>query len=221
MAKETIQVQDVDYHRNGVGGEGFHVVLFHHQEYGPMVGILFDGPGRVAVLQREKLAQGNIRMHADNGLGEQEGLGGNAWRGDHFEGSLRAAVKAYREAMDRRYRRTAGTERYQVQVREGRHTDTVLAHHLTLQTDDEAQAKALARRAARESHAEAFLVVVEDTERPAGDGAILAIGKGHAFWGAEPREIEPARDGHALTDDRGRVVTKSGLEPGGTCRPRP
>ena len=75
----------VEHHRNGVGGEGFHVCHFNHPErnHPPMVAILFDQPGQCAVLDISLLSQGVI--------GDP-----NKWRGtDDFERDLRAAVSEY------------------------------------------------------------------------------------------------------------------------------
>jgi hypothetical protein len=82
-------VDEVAYHRNGICGEGFHVVLFRWPvpslDPRPMVGIVFPGAGQVAVLDRRLLAEGAIQMAE-----------GNAWRGDHFEAELRRAIRAQR-----------------------------------------------------------------------------------------------------------------------------
>ena len=75
----------VDYHRNGISGEGFHVATFHMQEgerHHNMVAVLFGEPGQCAVLDIDLLKENNIEFAR-----------GNSWRGDHFEGELRAAIK--------------------------------------------------------------------------------------------------------------------------------
>lgn len=94
----TITALDIARHRNGVSGEPFYVVLF--EEGGRnMLGIVFDGSvpadegdepnepcdPRVAVLDRDLLAQGII------------GMGDNSWRGDQFEPALVAAIVAFRK----------------------------------------------------------------------------------------------------------------------------
>jgi hypothetical protein len=100
-----IQVKEVAYHRNGVAGEGFHVVRFSFTEGGMphpnlvgavvggkphpnMVGIVFDGGGRVAVLDADLTAAGNIAFAM-----------GNSWRGDQFEADLRDAIRVQEEAL--------------------------------------------------------------------------------------------------------------------------
>jgi hypothetical protein len=87
----TIQVEGVAYHRNGVGGAGFYVVAFRWAETDdeprPMIGILFEGACRVAVMDREQARIGNIFMHPTD-----QHDGGNAWRGDHFQRVLLAAI---------------------------------------------------------------------------------------------------------------------------------
>ena len=70
-------------HRNGVAGQPFEVILF--KEYGPggsrKAGIVFDEPHYCAVLDIGLLAAGDIAF------------GSNSWRGDHFEQSLRKAIR--------------------------------------------------------------------------------------------------------------------------------
>jgi hypothetical protein len=69
-------------HRNGITGAPFAVVLFQDQgeEGSRKVAILFDTPYHCAVLDVDKLAQGDIAF------------GSNSWRGDRFEQSLRRAI---------------------------------------------------------------------------------------------------------------------------------
>jgi hypothetical protein len=96
----TIQVEGIDYHRNGVGGEGFHIVAFRWADRGhagqdeprPMLGIVFGADlaaCRVAVLDREQARIGNIFMHPN-----KSHAGGNAWRGDEFQAVLVKAIRA-------------------------------------------------------------------------------------------------------------------------------
>lgn len=78
----------IQYHRNGVSGNGFHVIRFREASINgsakagsaEMVGIVFEEKGSVAVLQVSELVNGNI--------GD-----GNKWRGDDFEPSLRQAIE--------------------------------------------------------------------------------------------------------------------------------
>jgi hypothetical protein len=95
----TILVEGVDYHRNGVGGNGFHVVAFRWAEDGDepraMLGIVFDGQCRVAVLDREQARIGNIFMHPND-----THAGCNAWRGDNFQPVLMLAIDGYYDALD-------------------------------------------------------------------------------------------------------------------------
>lgn len=77
-----INVLKVAYHRNGVAGNGFHVVLFKHDKT-VKIGIVFEEQGNVAVLDVELLHEGVIES------------GENSWRGDCFEGALRVACDAY------------------------------------------------------------------------------------------------------------------------------
>lgn len=77
-------------HRNGVGGAPFYVILFDWQndvsgERGQdFQAIVFDAPWHTAVLDPQKIIEGNI----DN-------FGSNCWRGDTFEEHLRAIISDY------------------------------------------------------------------------------------------------------------------------------
>jgi len=77
-----IRVIDTAYHRNGICGAPFHVVLFHDtgDENTRKVGILFKEPYHCAVLDVVKLAKGSIAF------------GVNSYRGDRFEPALREAL---------------------------------------------------------------------------------------------------------------------------------
>jgi hypothetical protein len=77
---------EVAYHRNGVSGEGFHVVKF--DTYNPfqfLVGVVFHEPGHVAVFNRELLGKGVIAF------------GENSYQGDHFEPGLRKMIADSRD----------------------------------------------------------------------------------------------------------------------------
>jgi hypothetical protein len=86
---ERITVGDIAFHRNGTGGEGFHVIHFTMKDgrfTRNMVATLFDGAGQCAVLDVDDLARGHIGF-----------AWGNTWRGDHFESALREAVTLLNE----------------------------------------------------------------------------------------------------------------------------
>jgi hypothetical protein len=78
----------IDFHRNGIGGAPFNVVLF--KDTGPeasrKLAILFEREDHCAVLDIAKLAAGDIAF------------GSNAWRADVYEPSLRRAIKTHHEA---------------------------------------------------------------------------------------------------------------------------
>lgn len=111
MTRRDIKIREIAYHRNGVAGEGFHVVLFDWPEPGArkparhMVATVFplheedgeaDWNGRISVFDVDQLAAGNIAFAA-----------GNSWRGDDFEPELRAAVTAWQTARDERWKQEA------------------------------------------------------------------------------------------------------------------
>lgn len=76
----NILLTDQDYHRNGIAGAPFHVVLFDDRDQGKMLGIVFEAKHHVAVLQLQKLTEHNITF------------GSNSWRGDRYEPHLREAI---------------------------------------------------------------------------------------------------------------------------------
>lgn len=79
------KVRSIAFHRNGVGGLPFSVVLFDDEECGRMVGIVFGEPMTTAVLNIDLLSDSNIAF------------GENSWRGDRWDEFLRSAI-AEREA---------------------------------------------------------------------------------------------------------------------------
>ena len=84
--KAPLVIENVARHRNGIYGSPFSVVTFSSRSddgatLTPMVGIVFDAPGCVAVFDRRLLGAGEIAF------------GVNSWRGDHFEPALRRAAR--------------------------------------------------------------------------------------------------------------------------------
>ena len=79
-----IELLDHAYHRNGICGAPFNVLLFKDtgDENTVKVAIVFDAPYHCAVLDVAKLARGSIAF------------GVNSYRGDRFEPALRAALKS-------------------------------------------------------------------------------------------------------------------------------
>ena len=70
-------------HRNGICGAPFHVVLFEDDgnEGSRKVGIVFESPSHIAVLDVTELSDGDIAF------------GSNSWRGDTYEPYLRNAIE--------------------------------------------------------------------------------------------------------------------------------
>ena len=77
-----LTIIDIAFHRNGICGAPFYVVLFedHGAEGSRKVAIVFLEPHYCAVLDVAKLAAGDIAF------------GSNSWRGDNYEPSLREAT---------------------------------------------------------------------------------------------------------------------------------
>jgi hypothetical protein len=94
MRNDEQKLIEIAYHRNGVAGNGFHVVLFAWKDPGQaevrrMVATVFEEQGDVAVLDTAETMAGNIKFAC-----------GNSWRGDHFEAWLRAQIAALYPPVD-------------------------------------------------------------------------------------------------------------------------
>ncbi len=85
-----LKIEQVEYHRNGICGEGFHAILFKDGSES-MLAIVFDGAGQCAVVSRDKLPDVGVAF------------GENSYRGDHYEDSLRAAIREHWEATEREW----------------------------------------------------------------------------------------------------------------------
>jgi hypothetical protein len=84
----NIQVQVIARHRNGICGAPFHVIMFIDEDEGPMIAIVFESEFHCAVLQREKLAAGDIAFRS------------NSWRGDRYEPRLRQAIMVHESGQN-------------------------------------------------------------------------------------------------------------------------
>lgn len=80
-----LSIENIQHHRNGISGAPFTVLLFRDPDVGRMVGIVFELAHHVAVLNIDKLAQGDIAF------------GSNSWRGDSYEPTLRRAINNQNE----------------------------------------------------------------------------------------------------------------------------
>lgn len=101
--KHVKTVQEVAYHRNGIGGTGFYAVRFTAdiepqseedskiwntpatagQKDANWLAIVFDEPGSCAVVCLDLIPTCGVKF-----------AGGNSWRGDRFEPELRDAIKS-------------------------------------------------------------------------------------------------------------------------------
>lgn len=79
LISPALRIVDWDFHRNGISGAPFHVVLFDDvgDENTCKVAVLFEAAHHCAVLDVAKLAANNIAF------------GFNSYRGDLFEETLR------------------------------------------------------------------------------------------------------------------------------------
>jgi len=89
-----IKITNIEYHRNGVSGNGFHVVTFvmkNGNKNQNMVAVLFEEQGNISVLDIDMLAVQNIAF------------GENSWRGDNFEDVLRKEIQDMYDERDRKW----------------------------------------------------------------------------------------------------------------------
>jgi hypothetical protein len=76
---KNLQITDMDFHRNGVGGMPFHVALVDDPTEGDTkLVIMFEAEGHTAVLSLDQLIQN-----------EDIAFGSNSYRGDRYEAALR------------------------------------------------------------------------------------------------------------------------------------
>lgn len=80
-----LSIENIQRHRNGIAGAPFYVLLFRDPDEGRMVGIVFDQEYHIAVLNIDKLSQGDIAF------------GSNSWRGDRYEPHLRKAIAHWQD----------------------------------------------------------------------------------------------------------------------------
>jgi hypothetical protein len=90
-----IRPKSIAYHRNGIGGAPFHVIVFDWQddkttESGKdFMAVVFEEKWHAAMFDIVKLSDGDIEF------------GSNSWRGDNYEPQLRAAIRDYRDRAHR------------------------------------------------------------------------------------------------------------------------
>ena len=86
-------LESVDCHRNGVSGQGFHVVKFRDDDNGPMVAVVFPYRSRGGWNNRD-----NCRIavfNRDKCAADEWGFGRNSWRGDYYEAFVLDAVRLH------------------------------------------------------------------------------------------------------------------------------
>lgn len=84
LGEGEIEVLQVDWHRNGIGGEGFYAVLFRwrtNKGVENFLGTLFDRAGQCAVVSLDRIGEHGVSF------------GFNSWRGDVVEDRLRKAIR--------------------------------------------------------------------------------------------------------------------------------
>ncbi len=83
-----MEVKKISYHRNGIGGNGFHIVIFDDKKrkIKNHVAFVFEGQGNIAVVNIDELSKHNIEFAE-----------GNSWRGDEFEDEIRETIKQEEE----------------------------------------------------------------------------------------------------------------------------
>jgi hypothetical protein len=82
----VVKIKDIDYHRNGVSGKGFYVVLFKDR-----TGDVMESEMLAVVDPESYIATYVIGLDSLNNL--EIGIGmGNHWRGDHYASVVRKAI---------------------------------------------------------------------------------------------------------------------------------
>ena len=99
-ARMVNSIEQVSYHRNGIGGVGFYAILFRAdaEESSPklslrgkgspaqsnarFLGIVYDDPGYCSVICLDLIDEYGVEFAE-----------GNSWRGDMFEHELRKAIE--------------------------------------------------------------------------------------------------------------------------------
>ena len=89
-----LTIQEIAYHRNGVGGEDFNVVRFRiRRGKENLLAIVFSTPGQCAVLNLDLIPTVGVEFAK------------NSYRGDEFEDALRAAIDQQDRAETERMKR--------------------------------------------------------------------------------------------------------------------
>lgn len=99
----AVDIVAADYHRNGMGGEGFFVGLCLWDGRKMMLTYFPEHPDvAVAVIDVGMAANEshNIYMHRQSDGPEDLGTGGNAWRGDHWEHVAQEMVRIVEERWE-------------------------------------------------------------------------------------------------------------------------
>lgn len=86
--KMVARIHEIAFHRNGISGNGFYAVRFKATEGYEMIATIFEEQGNISVLRADMLFGKEATV---------EFGGGNSWRGDQYEGELRAALDAWSE----------------------------------------------------------------------------------------------------------------------------
>lgn len=98
---EIRKVHQCEYHRNGVGGEGFYAIVFDstddHGRTRRMLGIQFVDDLDATEYINPHTAIFDIGLLAECGVT----FGQNSWRGDHYYPLLRDVITEQRAAQDR------------------------------------------------------------------------------------------------------------------------
>lgn len=83
-SRNAFKVLDISYHRNGMSGDGFHVVAFKNGGE-KMIATVFEENGKCAILSVDLLNRDIIKS------------GVNSWRCEYFEDDLRKAIEEWEE----------------------------------------------------------------------------------------------------------------------------
>lgn len=85
---DGLKFKQVDYHRNGISGDGFYCAVATDPENGDMLITFFPDIGQCACAVYKLDLLPNITFME------------NSWRGDHYSGPMEKAIKAFNKQME-------------------------------------------------------------------------------------------------------------------------
>jgi hypothetical protein len=89
---DNLTFKEVQYHRNGVCGDGFHCAVVNDHENGDMLITYFEIKDHVCCAVYKLSMLPNIRFME------------NSWRGDHYVDQMKKAIAEYNKQLDSHFK---------------------------------------------------------------------------------------------------------------------